>query len=160
MNDIKNLGQKTMKTTTAYSGSYIPLFTGTAQEFTASVTKEKQTQMSLVDYPGYKRPIENIEVGDLIEYDRTKASEFPVYKVEEIHGHGADENQRVVVMKRVTPALSEKEQNERTVFNARFLLGCKVADLYFPARATLSTVDLVVSNRQNVNVQGGYNSQK
>lgn len=129
------------------------LFSGTVHELCTENARNRQKQTSFEDYPGWKYPIDLLGVGDIATYDRSKTEEPAQYVIEEIHDHGKDPDQRVVVARKL---LSGKE-NERFIFNARFIVGGKTVDLYYNQAIHIRNVEQAISTRQKVNAQGGYN---
>lgn len=130
------------------------LFSGTVHELCAENAKNKPKQSSFEDYPGWKYPIDLLNIGDIAIYDRSKTEEPTQYQIEEIHDHGKDPEQRVVVARKL---LSSGKENERFIFNARYLVGGKTVDLYYNQAIHIRNVEQAILTRQKVNAQGGYN---
>lgn len=132
------------------------IFSGTALELSLINSQERNSyQASFSSYPEINKiPIDTVKVGDTALYDRVKLGDVATYEIEEIHEHGADDDQRVVVARKVFPV--DEKAGTRTIFNARFLLGSKSLDLYNPTKSDVVNIESCVATRQDLNRRGGY----
>lgn len=126
------------------------VFSGTVGEL------RKRLYTVPLDYnPHGRLPIDLLQVGDYSVYNKYYNRPAKTFIIEEVHPHGGDENKRVVVAREIAPAAGTEQH--RTVFDAQYLPGEKMIDLFTPQIVRKPwSVFKVVAGRQFINAQGGY----